>query len=1448
MKKIFISVIFSILLMFSLATVVSADSVAIEAENFDIKKNFTLRSSSLASGGKYISANINNASDSIRNESHLGGVEAEYKFDVNNGGFHSIYIRVANPSAYNSDSCWVTLDGVLHAVHFGSEDLSFRWMKIGVTKLAQGEHTLRIYCREAGAMIDKMIITSNLVYIPEGTGTLPQKDTYDASDLPTPAPEMKPPANEHPRLLVRESDLAVIRSNLNHPQNALVYARVQELAASTRNGNQASYDANLLEIMQAKAFMYLVNGDEQRGREAVTIMLNHMRKFAVAGGYATDSTMRFSGHFIFSTACVYDWCYDLITPEEKTEYINKCEELATLYFEGGYPIVEQPGTTGNAGHRDENPLFKDLLALGIAVYDEKPFIYDDIAGVLYANYFPWRNMVYPSGWNHQGVSTYGIFRTYWEAICAYMFDVIGQKPLVDDLNDFVYKYVYFRRPDGGYVMDADETRKYFDNTFHDTDSSLFFIIGNLYKDSTMKWQYYHDKGDTEYTNNGMTGVTAPMYLLMNDVSVGLDNKLELPYTHYYGSPIGAMIARTGWDEGADTPTAIAVMKPFENYFSSHMHREVGSFQFYYKGMLALDAGAYEAPAYAKDDGTQVAGSGWGTAHYMSYLSAPIAHNVLAVYDTNNPSEIMNAGQRMEDGGKSSLGTYQEFIDGSHKTGEIIGYDYGPDKHIPEYSYIEGNLTAGYRSDRVSDYSRSYMFLNLFDEKIPAALIVLDRMESTNANYKKSWLLHSQEDPEVNGNNIIIRRTEGHNSGRMVNTVLLPENPQIEKVGGEGFEYWNGTSNLEIYRQPIGDESGTWRLEISPDGSNTKDYFLNVMQVSDNDKSIAPLNVAYNEQGLFAGIFIADRAVFMKKDKGIVNTGFTVTANGSGEISYIITNLAEGRWTVKDSSGKTIATEIVDGEHGVLRFRADAGTYTVSFASQTGINPKSFGIKDDAKVIDYRPVSVYIDDNYNGRAIINNNVIMMALEDIAKHSDSAYNIRESAFTAMGVNGIISGNAESVDGTVNGVATKFSTAPIEYNGVLYVSMQDLAYAYDFSYTYDELTYIMRLECTPKAKVDVGGVSVESLVWYDTDGNHVTEFAPGKKVILKADIARRFDIDKGAKKASIYAALYDSDKLIAVETDTEEFESYGSVCSYELTLDIPSTAVDCKPVLFFWNQGNMSPTVLSGNTPKLTDIRVGGVLVNDFDPEKLSYDVILPDYISDTPYIVCYSDYIGISAKAEYTDDKIILAVDSYGKTTEYTINLKRTEKNLKVIYDPNSASDDESEIIELTEVYTMRSPDVRLSDTTKTITQAMGGDADNFGEYVSLAYYNRDYIYYDNVPEELVGLNYYPTDYTSHRFNSYNSITVTAYADVRLCFSSRDHIVNEGAHKLTLSSPLTMRRTLNTSTAIGDAAGYEMMDNIYYIDLIVPDGESYATITLNAAHPDFIPVQFMYEYIK
>lgn len=1065
MKKLLISMAMCIFLMLSVSIIASANSVSFETEDFTLHGGFAVREDATASGGKYMVALLNNW-NAIEKPEQLGDTQLEYTFEVENDGNYIIHLRIAAPAYNTGDSFYYAVDDVLYACHYSMNEPIFTWYKGGIFKLQAGKHTFRIWCRESGSMLDKVIVTDNPIFSPVDMGELPERDMiyYEGGegDVISPLPAQVPPS-EHPRVLVKKSDLPKIKANLTHPQNKAAYERVLEKAQSTLNGDQSGYSPDLLEIMQSKAFLYMINGDEQMGQQAVEMVMNHIRKVDFGTKMAETNSMRSSGHVLFATSCVYDWCYDLFTPEQRAEYITLCEDMVTLNFEGGYPIVEKIGRFTGSYHRDENPIFKDLLAFGIAVYDEKPFVYNNVVGVLYANYLNWREWYYPSHWMINGVNTYGNFRMTFEVFGGYLLHVIGQDPLShDDQRNTMYKSVYWRRPDGAVFVDADETTRSYKNTYLKYNNASYFILGNLCDDPIMKWQYYKNKASTNYFGQGYLEVTAPMYLLINNVDVPLENKAELPLTKYYPSPINVMMARTSWEEGADSPAVLVAMKPFETYMSGHAHRETGNFQIYYKGALAMETGQYQAPGYTKADGTKVQTAEWGTAHHAAYSSAPIAHNCLIVYDPAYPNEITYGGQWPQAASGTTFSNLPDALKGSNKTAEPIGYDYGPDKNKPEYSYIESDLTPGYRSDRVKKYSRSFMFLNLFDDEIPGALIVYDRMESTNKEYQKSWLLHSQEEPRVDGNIVTIDRTELHNNGRLTNTILMPEAFKVDKIGGPGYEYWDGVTNREISRSSSGDESGTWRVEIKPENKSTNDYFLNVLQVSDADDSIIHHKVTSSVQGEFIGVFIADRAVFMKKDVGSVYKNFSVSAEGEGDVTYIITNLIEGKWTVTDENGNVVDSQLIAEEHGVLRFRAKAGAYNVSWQYEDGIKPKSFDIVGDAEILDYSPVSIFVNDkHYNGQARIDDGILMVSLDDMTElTSRASFTIDGETFTAKGSYGEIKGTVGVADADINGQNVKLSLPPMMHNGKIYIPIDAAKEVYEFVSEYDELTYILYL----------------------------------------------------------------------------------------------------------------------------------------------------------------------------------------------------------------------------------------------------------------------------------------------------------------------------------------------------------------------------------------------------
>ena len=63
--------------------------------------------------------------------------------------------------------------------------------------------------------------------------------------------------------------------------------------------------------------------------------------------------------------------------------------------------------------------------------------------------------------------------------------------------------------------------------------------------------------------------------------------------------------------------------------------------------------------------------------------------------------------------------------------------------------------------------------NFKDEKYPAALIVFDNVCSSLPTFKKTWLLHSEEEPVIDGNTVTIIRDTLDYDGKLINTTLMP---------------------------------------------------------------------------------------------------------------------------------------------------------------------------------------------------------------------------------------------------------------------------------------------------------------------------------------------------------------------------------------------------------------------------------------------------------------------------------------------------------------------------------------------------------------------------------------------------------------------------------------------------------------------------------------------------
>ena len=721
-----------------------------------------------------------------------------------------------------------------------------------------------------------------------------------------------PPGNEHPRLFFRKTDIPSIKSKESASLLKGCWDKVKQSANATTKGNLSqsvkhNFDLNIIEAVEAKAFMYAVYGDEKMGNEAVDIIFNMHNSLVINND--KNGVCRDIGRIILATAVVYDWCYDLIAQEEKISLIAVMESLATD-MEIKWPRLVQSSITD---HGTEAQLLRDMLACGIATYDEKPAIFQRAAGRIFAELIPAQDFGYQSGHHHQG-SSYGPYRFVWEMYPTFLFDRMGYSDLNRPLQGKMpYYWIYMRRPDGQLFRDGDD----FIETY--TRLERWWTYSNIAYCAS----YYHDPllmGEAIRQRQIDDGEESPLFnILLIDPSLSADNNLSaLPLTKYFPSPFGGMIARTGWDTGVSltSGTVVAEMRIGERFFGSHQHLNAGSFQIYYKGPLVVNSGMYE--------GTQ---GSWGSSHFKNYYIRTIAHNCMLVH---NPSEIFRfeGGNVSNDGGQRiySMGAENmtELIESNFKYGEVIAYSI---HQKFEYSYLKGDITAAY-TNKVASHKRAFVFMNTGNISVPAALIVHDYIVSSNASFKKTWLLHCVQEPTFESNVItIVRNQKGYN-GKLVNTTLLPlsENTNLTKIGGVGKEFTVGGIN---YPQQMSSSNNSWdgaiwRVELSPVTASQADVFLNVMQVTDADNdTLLPVEAVETTQ--MTGVQIGDRIALFSKNGNCVNTQISLTISGSGTFKVLITDLEDGNW---DISGPN-SPGMIKSDNNLIYFPASAGKYTIT---------------------------------------------------------------------------------------------------------------------------------------------------------------------------------------------------------------------------------------------------------------------------------------------------------------------------------------------------------------------------------------------------------------------------------------------------------------------------------------------------------------------------------------
>ena len=739
--------------------------------------------------------------------------------------------------------------------------------------------------------------------------------TYAEEAIPeTGLPKVVP---THPRLLVRRDKW---EGGLSLPE---FHARgkLSKLPWAKHTGH-----ARML------ALYYLSTGDTSVVQTVVNLILN--------------ST--YWPSYACNCALAFDWIYPALKESQKKALIDHLVKYGHALAKAG------EGYSCLYSHYSYYPP-SGLLMIGLALDGDHPDAKKFQAwamGYFKKNYFPaWQRT--GGGWQGGGHAYYRYagdpmilaIACWASATDEDVFKLIKQK-----YGNWLEEHMYFLI----YQMLPDKTR---------VDSTGFDYAPDfqICKDQTIMLIARGYKNPDGYAYLRWMGKEPKKNWLLYDAETDAKKPLfpdRLPLTKLWGRDgFGYLQMRSnGWK-----PDSTVIEFKCGDYFWSHNFLNQNSFYIYHKGRLVIQSGFYDC---------------YGGNHFDHYYSKTISSNSMLIFQpgefTWTPirrphSDIDKegffpepGGQRVVAWGAETCFTFREFLSRSHskqhfETGNIVAFEHAPDF---SYSYVCGDATDAYNNPKysyavkgrknrpkITRFTRSLAFL---DRRY---LVIFDRVDAVEPSYRKAWLLHSISKPEVRGN-LISAEVPGHiedfdgdevvityeggklaspeKNGRLFIRTFLPEHHYIRRIGGKGYEFYSNGKNRPLCRQPpdyCKQETGNWRIEISPSKQAKSDVFLHLLYPCDSDTTEMPkAELIVSDDKKMVGISVGGWVVMFGKAGEVDGT---VRYRSLGKAKHLVVDLMRGvKYKVSGVEGGSKV--IKASEEGCLHFTtAEPGIVTLT---------------------------------------------------------------------------------------------------------------------------------------------------------------------------------------------------------------------------------------------------------------------------------------------------------------------------------------------------------------------------------------------------------------------------------------------------------------------------------------------------------------------------------------
>jgi subtilase family serine protease len=746
----------------------------------------------------------------------------------------------------------------------------------------------------------------------------------------------------HPRLYFTAADLPALRARTatTHAvqwQALLDWPQPDALAHAAYSGRDV---ARTHEYIERNAFMYLMlaEADPLAADAHAAIARSWLLELATHDFASLPNT---AFEFLWALAIGYDWLFDWpgFSEADKEAVRAQLADRAAMHVAAtglnGFPDFPTGPATPKSIYDNQSTENNLANALAGLVLWEAGDPYGTNAGALRlldAAAYRFREMYAatrahaPDGGGWEGQGYYGA-RLQGEVFFALAWLVATGEDLLagnDHLRNAVYYWIYGLRPDGAASREGDHTCL---PAGCARNRHIASILAAYYGNGHFQW-YAERRG--ALAGGGWEEIA------FYDPAVAALDPGTLPLHRHF--QIGRIVVRTGWDIGPGSDDTYFTFD-IHDWVSGHTHLDSGSFTLFRRGPLAIDSGRYRGD------------SAVDFAHERNYALRSVAHNTVTVYRAGE-----DFGGFANDGGqeflfKESKAAEPRFVADlaagtRFDTGTLDAFEVGP-----AHYYIKGNATDAYHSTgyqaptdgseaKLSHFTRE---IALFPGEPDPIAVVLDRVTALGSSWPKRWLLHSVEEPAVNGG-VSSEQVPGHIAthegdlvtisragGRLFGRTLLPSPARIRKVGGPGFEFWVDDPGANYPLSAPDVEAGAWRVEVQPTTASTADTFLHVLAVStDAVAEMPPTRLI--DAGAAHGAEVGDRVVLFGKTSAPVQDVEYDVQSGAA-VRHLLTSMVPGQYDVTRDGVAVAGSPLATSPDRTLAFEAPgAGRIAVRWRS------------------------------------------------------------------------------------------------------------------------------------------------------------------------------------------------------------------------------------------------------------------------------------------------------------------------------------------------------------------------------------------------------------------------------------------------------------------------------------------------------------------------------------